>query len=158
MEDQYIPDILEDEENADVLAEYRRGFAAHGVPYGAYVEHTGDTDIDYYEESYLTVLLPWLEKAKPSDILAFWEGHDEHGETYRVYADYVNDTDVNSYVEAFRGIWESAEDFAMQEGPEFLKVRPEALAYIDPEKLLRDLRFDLYFADVAKGVAVYSSR
>ena len=154
MNDQHIPDVLADEDE-DVLEEYRRGFAKHGVPYKAYVKRTADQDIEEYENSYLPYLLPWLENKKEYEIEEFWEGHDDHGETYRVYVDYVNGTDVQNYVNAFRGVWESKEEFAMQDGPELLNIPAKARSYLDSEKLLRTLSYDFYMAEVSRGVAVY---
>ena len=157
MGEHYTPEFLEDPDYAEDLKEYRRGFARHGMPYGAYVTITSDTDIDDYETDYLPFLLPWLETAEMYEVEAFWEGHNEHGETYRVYADHVNNTYVDSYLEAYRGIWDSEEKFAMQDGAELMNIPPKARAYLDPAKLLKDLSHDLFFVDVAKGVAVYWS-
>ena len=85
---------------------------------------------------------------------------EEHGEAWGRFAEYegIEYATQERFEEAYRGQWDSEEDFAEDLAQETMEIPKHLECYIDYERLARDLFINDYYSAEGEGRKVYVFR
>jgi antirestriction protein len=122
-----------------------------------------DSDLDEWEEDGFEVVDHDTDFADPGefsdldDYGEYAELVEEFGEAFHLRYEDVGEITKGDFEDAYRGCWESFEDYAQQYVDDCMDLDETALRYFDYEKFARDLSMDYCEYDGDEGTHVFSN-